>query len=107
MEVIELHRIVRVVHLGEILGLRHVFPLPLLLQLIGDLTVLLGDTAGFLCGQITVVVFLSHSDPLLSQRFIFGSNASRRPSPTKLKPSTVSIRQMPAGIQMNQYSVRT
>ena len=107
MEVIELHRIVSVVHLGEILGLRHGFTLALLFQRIGDLAVLLGDTAGFLCGQITVVMLFRHSDPLLSQRFIFGSNASRRPSPTKLKPSTVSIRQIPAGIQINQYSVST
>ena len=107
VEVIEFHGVAGIVHLGQVLRLRHVFPLPLLLQFVGDPTVLLGDAAGFLCGQITVIVFLSHSDPLLSQRFIFGSNASRRPSPTKLKPSTVSIRQMPAGIQMNQYSVRT
>ena len=58
-------------------------------------------------GKKAVIMLLSHSNSLLSQRFIFGSNASRRPSPTKLKPSTVSIRQIPAGIQMNQYSVRT
>ena len=107
MEVIKLHGVAGIVHLGEVLCLRYVFPLTLLLQLVGDLAVFLGNTAGFPGGHIAVVSFRCHSDPLLSQRFIFGSNASRRPSPTKLKPSTVSIRQIPAGIQMNQYSVST
>ena len=41
------------------------------------------------------------------QRFIFGSNASRRPSPTKLKPRTVKTMSIPAGIQMNQKLLMT
>ena len=107
VEVVKLHGVVGVVHLGEVLRLRYVLPLALFLQLVGDLAVFLGNTAGLPGGHIAVVSLRCHSDPLLSQRFIFGSNASRRPSPTKLKPSTVSIRQIPAGIQMNQYSVST
>ncbi len=39
---------------------------------------------------------------ILPYRFIFGSNASRRPSPTKLNPKTAIKRQIPAGIHTNQ-----
>ena len=102
VQVVEFDRVVGVVHLGQILGFGNVLALALLFERICDLAVCFGNAAGFLCGKIAVIMLLSHSNSLLSQRFIFGSNASRRPSPTKLKPRTVSIRQMPAGIQMNQ-----
>ena len=102
VQVVEFDRVVGVVHLGQILGFGNVLALALLFERICDLAVFFGNAAGFLCGKIAVIMLLSHSNSLLSQRFIFGSNASRRPSPTKLKPRTVSIRQMPAGIQMNQ-----
>ena len=102
VQVVEFDRVVGVVHLGQILGFGNVLALALLFERICDLAVSFGNAAGFLCGKIAVIMLLSHSNSLLSQRFIFGSNASRRPSPTKLKPRTVSIRQMPAGIQMNQ-----
>ena len=101
LQAVKLHGVVGVVHLGEILGLGDILALALFLQGIGDLAVLLGDPAGFFRGQIAVVLFC-HFGILPSQRFILGSKASRRPSPTRLKARTVSSSSTPAGIQMNQ-----
>ena len=44
---------------------------------------------------------------LLFVYFIFGSSASRTPSPIKLKPMTTKMMQMPGGIQTHGRAVST
>ena len=51
MEIVEFHRVLTVVHGGEVFALGHVFALPLLFKLIGNLTILTKSWKGMKNGK--------------------------------------------------------
>ena len=65
VQVVELHRIGGVLHLGNVFRLRHIAALALLFVPVGNAAVFLGDTPRFFSGKIPFL-FLSHRVFLLS-----------------------------------------
>ena len=57
VQVIELHRVGGVLHLGGVLGLWHVAALAALLVLVRDAAVFLGDTPRLFGGKVSVLIF--------------------------------------------------
>jgi len=65
VKIIELHRILGIVHGGQILALGYVFALSLLFKLIGNFTIFFGNPPGFFGGHISFCLFFSHCGFLL------------------------------------------
>ena len=74
VQVVKLHRVVGVAHLGEVFGFGHVFALALLFVLVGDPAVLAGDPAGFFRRKIAFLFSLSH----VGSSFLSASSWGRR-----------------------------
>ena len=66
MQILNLQHVAGVLHCGQVLAFGNILAFMLFFQSVGDPAVFFRNAAGFLRGQIAVVLLLSHSKPLLS-----------------------------------------
>ena len=94
VQIFDLQNVIGILHLGEEFCFLCLTVL-VSFQFLDPLGVGLGNGLNFLTGEIILILLFSCHNYLLA----FGSSASRRPSPTKLKPRTAITMQIPAGTQ--------
>ena len=82
MQILDLQCVVGILHLSQILGLRHILALMALFQLICDAAVLTGDAPGFLSGQIAGLILLRHT----GSSFLSASSSGRTHPADRRRP---------------------
>ena len=98
VQIVEFDYVTGIFHLRGILARVGVLTLFALFELLYEFLVFLGYLARLFAGEIVLFKFFLLRLVCHNYLFILGSNASRRPSPTKLNASTASIMQIPTGI---------